>query len=142
MKKCSCCKKVKPEGDFYRRKESRDGLMSRCKLCHNEACIRTRDKTLKANCNRDHMRRARQKEPDKFRERDREASRIRKWSPKREARYQLNLALKRGDIVKPNVCIECHNKKRLTAHHRDYSKPLEVEWLCYQCHGIRHRNIE
>lgn len=26
----------------------------------------------------------------------------------------------------------------MQGHHPDYSKPLEVEWLCPRCHGARH----
>ena len=29
---------------------------------------------------------------------------------------------------------------RSEAHHRDYSKPLEVEWLCRPCHDDEHRH--
>jgi hypothetical protein len=28
--------------------------------------------------------------------------------------------------------------KRLEAHHTDYSRPLEVEWLCVSCHRNHH----
>lgn len=29
----------------------------------------------------------------------------------------------------------------LNAHHADYSRPLDVEWLCIGCHSRRHRGV-
>lgn len=36
-KKCSKCSAVKPVGEFYRSGKSKDGLLARCKPCHNAA---------------------------------------------------------------------------------------------------------
>lgn len=56
------------------------------------------------------------------------------------AHKKLNNALKYGKIKKPKKCSECRQPRRLSAHHDDYSKPLEVVWLCWGCHKIRHQN--
>ncbi len=85
------------------------------------------------------MARARARDPEKYRERDRIAAQKRERSPQREARYQLNLAVQRGEIVRPTRCTDCGEIRKLHAHHPDYSRPLFVEWLCTRCHGKRHR---
>jgi len=58
----------------------------------------------------------------------------------------------RGDIKKvvarrkayklenPNKCQGC-GVNDSEAHHEDYGKPTEVDWLCKSCHGIRHRTV-
>lgn len=43
----------------------------------------------------------------------------------------------RSGKLQRQPCSVC-GKKKADAHHRDYSKPLEVEWLCRQCHADRH----
>lgn len=52
------------------------------------------------------------------------------------ARHALNHAVEAGRIV-PQPCGKCHAPKA-QAHHHDYSKPLEVEWLCAKCHSVEH----
>ena len=52
-----------------------------------------------------------------------------------KAYCRLHYALKTGKIIKPKLCEKCHQYKKLQGHHPDYSKPLEVEWLCQQCHN-------
>lgn len=50
-------------------------------------------------------------------------------------------ALKAGKLVKPSACEECHAEEGpvvLYAHHDDYSKPLNVRWLCGTCHQKWH----
>lgn len=55
------------------------------------------------------------------------------------ARVQLKRALADGLISKPEWCEDCRAKRALHGHHGDYSDPLNVRWLCPQCHGLRHR---
>jgi hypothetical protein len=41
--------------------------------------------------------------------------------------------------MKPAACSACGLVGRVQGHHEDYSKPLDVIWLCQKCHGLRHR---
>lgn len=50
------------------------------------------------------------------------------------ARYAVKRALRRGDLVRPDRCEECGKRRPTEAHHRDYSRPLSVRFLCTPCH--------
>ena len=54
------------------------------------------------------------------------------------ARLQVRVAVKKG-ILKKLPCKVCGIKARLQAHHEDYSKPLEVVWLCATHHYDLHQ---
>lgn len=51
---------------------------------------------------------------------------------------KVNYRVKVGKISKPSKCEKCSKEKRINAHHEDYTKPLEVMWLCYSCHSRLH----
>lgn len=55
---------------------------------------------------------------------------------KANARAAVYGAIKRGALVR-QPCRVCGAKAQ--AHHDDYSKPLEVDWLCPRHHGAEHR---
>ena len=57
---------------------------------------------------------------------------------KNKARYTLNNALKRGEILKPSACEKCGYEGYIEGHHIDYSKPFDVIWLCKVCHENEH----
>ena len=64
---------------------------------------------------------------------------LQKHYKKQLARINLNYHVKMGHIIKPKQC-ECGNKK-VEGHHSDYSKPLQVIWLCRSCHANLHRKM-
>jgi hypothetical protein len=64
-----------------------------------------------------------------------------KFPEKVWAMAQLSYALQTGRIVKPELCEKCYLKRKLLAHHEDYSKPLDVNWWCYSCHKKYHLEI-
>lgn len=51
----------------------------------------------------------------------------------------VNDYIKRKVLIKPTKCSCCGEEKELQAHHEDYSKPLEIIWLCAKCHSALHK---
>lgn len=58
---------------------------------------------------------------------------------KRRANHKMGNAVRDKKLVKPTLCEACGRVERLDGHHYDYTKPLEVVWLCKTCHGQVHR---
>ena len=58
---------------------------------------------------------------------------------KARAQAILHKAVERKKILKPTTCSKCGAEGRIEAHHPDYSKPLEVIWLCRIHHVEAHR---
>jgi hypothetical protein len=54
------------------------------------------------------------------------------------ARYKIMYAVRCKRIIVPEQCEHCGTKTKLHGHHPDYSKPLEVIWVCPPCHGKIH----
>lgn len=47
-------------------------------------------------------------------------------------------ALRRGELRRSEACSKCGRKGKVEGHHVDYSKPLDVVWLCSRCHHREH----
>ena len=135
--RCSRCQGVFPRSDFYESKKTWNGIGCQCKRCHIATSIRTRDRENTRRLRRESMRRTRVRNPEKFRERERVASAKRVKGEKARARAALNSAVRSGKIARPEECECCGRKVKVTGHHTDYSKPLDVVWLCYECHRNR-----
>lgn len=60
---------------------------------------------------------------------------------KRRAHFALKNEVRKGRIVPPACCEQCGAEQRLHGHHEDYSKPLDVRWLCPICHAWLHAAV-
>lgn len=58
---------------------------------------------------------------------------------KANARSYANAYQRRGKVIK-QPCSSC-GSEQAEKHHEDYSKPLEVKWLCRPCHIQEHNVI-
>ena len=115
---------------FYKDDRSPDGLKSHCKPCkkayNKQWAMEHRE--LRAEWRAEN--------------RERVAEYQRKWREenpdKQVAKNAVNNALRDDRLAKPNCCEDCGKETRLHGHHSDYTKPLEVDWLCPPCHSKRH----
>lgn len=60
----------------------------------------------------------------------------------RAVRQKLQKAVRAGLITRPNACDECGKPCKPHGHHYDYSKPLDVIWLCSEHHRMKHRRLK
>lgn len=56
---------------------------------------------------------------------------------KTRAQNVLNYAIRKGRLTR-KPCEVCGTNERVHAHHHDYRLPLDVHWLCFQCHKKAH----
>ena len=137
---CSTCKDFMPKEKFYGNKRTVLGITSECKRCHTQTNMRTRNKERARDYNRNNARKLRAENIEKFRQRERKYFHVK--DEKYFARMELRNAVISGKVTKPTCCSECGiSMARLNGHHHDYTLPLEVMWLCYECHGKKHRKI-
>lgn len=121
-KYCPKCQATKPVGDFHRHRREKDGRQSHCK-----------------DCQRAHERANREKRAaygQAYRQRH---------PKKRHARNAISNAIRDGELKRPDRCEDCggvgQSDSGIQAHHEDYSKPLDVKWLCRDCHSARHARM-
>jgi len=131
IKTCFKCGAEKPLTEFYKHPMMTDGHLGKCK-----------------ECTKLDVRKNRKKRIDYYREYDRKrGNRIsNEWiteyrksnAQQTRARNAVNNAVRDGRIIKPKSCSECSSEFAIHGHHDDYSKPLEVRWLCAACHHQWH----
>lgn len=59
----------------------------------------------------------------------------------RNAKERVRLAVRDGILIRPEFCSFCKTLCKAQAHHKDYSKPLEVIWICASCHRFAHSHL-
>ena len=167
-KYCKECKQVKSLGDFYRHKSCKDGRNTYCKPCDNlRSRVRYKankvlecekyKKRYKDDIEFSDKKRAvskmrRGKYPEKVKKehdnwvklnKDKISITAKRWRDKNKHKIVTHLAIfkaTRSDLViKPKNCSVCKDATNLHGHHKDYSKPLDVVWVCCKCHANIHK---
>ena len=54
------------------------------------------------------------------------------------AHDRMRYAVRTGRMTRPDSCPRCDSTTRIVGHHEDYSKPLDVLWMCSRCHSRLH----
>lgn len=133
MKKCTACEKTKPPSDFGKHARAADGLRNECLSCKRQREKRWREANSEKR--KEQIKRSKLKNPETVKRANRA---YRERYPERtKAQGILYYAIKCGHVAKPNRCEKCGKpckSRELDAHHHDYDKPLDVRWLCRQCH--------
>ena len=130
MKQCLECKVKKESSKFSKCSHRKDGLQDQCKECRQEYQRKYRQtkkgkeifqKYGKSTKGREALKRHEQKQHQPYPE-------------KPKAHSTLNNAIRNGKITRPSICESCFEEGLIDGHHEDYSKHLDVEWLCKKCH--------
>jgi ribosomal protein S27AE len=137
-KKCFKCGEVKDLDSFYGHPQTADKHLNKCKTCSKWDAYLYRVKNVEKV-------RAYEKKRAKLVHRKAHSA---KWAVisrerhpyKYQAHCAVNNAVRDKKLLKPEVCSACGNKGTIAGHHDDYSKPLDVRWLCYDCHRDHHLN--
>jgi len=152
MKNCRGCKLDKPFSDYYKHPHTADGLATKCKECAKVIVKAAREK------NKDHyiaFDKARAMRPDRVAARaayqmtesgraavKRAHQKYAEKSPERRAAtIAVGNAVRDGKLIPWPVCAIADCCAKPEAHHPDYSRPLDVVWLCSSHHRETHNLI-
>lgn len=144
LKICTTCKKRKSVSDFNKRSISNDGLAYVCRKCssiyYKKNPVRYKKRaTVWAKKNRKRRLEILKKSSAKNYERTLQyIKKKRILEPEKyKARNKLANGRRLGWVTVPDRCEDCGKKfpkHRIQGAHTDYSKPLDVRWLCQKCH--------
>jgi len=136
-KRCFKCMQEKHLSDFYRHPMMGDGHLGKCKECTKK------DVSENYRKNRKHYityERKREQDPERRAKKKVYGTTLRARNPIKARAWNLTgCAIKSGLLVR-QPCEVCGHSP-VEAHHGDYSKPLDVRWLCRTHHLEQHGKV-
>lgn len=131
---CSRCNLEKPKNLFNRSSRHASGFCTWCKPCESER----KNKWLIENPTKakEYANRHREKHKDTIYSKNYAREKIKHHE--KLAKMAVARAIKRGDLVRPEACDKCSKICKPEGHHFDYTKRLDVMWLCKSCHAREH----
>lgn len=145
MKVCAVCDKEFPEDHFLPGKKTCQKCREYAKA-YNKARYEQQHDRIKAMVTRrriehaEHVNALRKK---RYQENPAYRESARRWAAnhpeririRRNAGKKVLQAIKNNTLIRPSTCEECGvMSSRIEAAHYDYSRPLDVRWLCRRCH--------
>ena len=120
MKKCSLCTEIKDFSFFHKDKNAKTGCSTYCKSCKS-----IKDKKYERD--------------NSYSEQKKQGKKIwrNKYPERKSAHMKVYHAMRKGLLLR-QPCFMCGEKAQ--AHHPDYSRPLDVVWLCSSHHSQAHTN--
>ena len=147
-KQCFKCSIMKPLEDFYTHPAMADGHLGKCKVCTRKDSTDRRNNKLEEVRAYDrergflpHRVEARQEYAQTPAGKAKLRQGSKRWAErnpqKREAHQAVDNAVRDGRLRKLS-CSVCGSEES-EGHHEDYSKPLEIVWLCPKHHAEHHK---
>jgi ribosomal protein S27AE len=119
---------VKDIEEFYTHPRMADGHLGKCRECARLYGRQHYENNIEKYHDYERLKRKRSKDYKKIM-----AINYRKYHPERyEAHRLTSYGIRTGKIIRQS-CSNCGNPKS-QAHHNDYSKPYDIDWLCFECH--------
>lgn len=150
MKVCFKCGEAKPLMEFYKHSMMADGHLNKCKTCTKAYVNKHRADNLEAVKAYDRARgnlphrvaaRAQYAETEACKASQAKSRKkyLTEYPERRAAHIAVGNAVRSGALTPWPVCAipECSCKPE--AHHPDYSRPLDVVWLCDTHHKQAHK---
>ncbi len=145
MKTCFKCGQTKLLSEFYRHPMMADGHLNKCKECTRRDTRTNRQERREYYLLYDRRRydtnpeRCQRSEKPTRQARTQQRKRYRARYPERfKANAAVGNAIRDGRLIR-KPCEICGSTVEVEAHHEDYSKPLDVRWLCKTHHGETRR---
>jgi hypothetical protein len=136
-KRCFKCGEEKWLHEFYAHPQMGDGHLGKCKNCTKKDVREGRAARRKQYSEYE---RARFQRPERKAAVKASLRRQQLRHPeKAAARTAVMTAIRNGSLIR-QPCEVCGEPKA-QAHHEDYSKPLEVRWLCFRHHREAHGQV-
>lgn len=149
-KRCFKCLCTKPLSLFYKHAAMGDGRLNKCIECtkadaklHRQANLERVRAYDRLRGSAPHRVAARMQYQKSAAYAQSHAASAKRWADahpeRRRASYAVNNAIRGGRLTPWPVCSvpECESKPE--AHHSDYSRPLNVSWLCRKHHAAAHK---
>jgi hypothetical protein len=151
MKMCRECNTEKPLSEFYKHAAMGDGHLNKCIQCVKSRVAKHREANLekikaydKVRANKPHRVQARkeytQTEAGKQAKKRAMDAYHKRYPMKYAAHVITRNYVRDGKLIPAASCSVCGSTEKIEGHHDDYTKPLDVRWLCESCHKDWHRH--